>query len=235
MSACRTALTDGAVRPRLGRRQEAPRAGRRAASAGASPTPPGSGAARACGGWRPTRARRARTPAPERLAELSRAGHALVPALLDGVLPAARLERGAGQDRLRLQGRAPPRPTASPPAGASILALPHLANWDLAGAWVTTELETPVHHGRRAAQARDALRPLRRLPRGPRHGGPAAQRRRRLRHAGPAAARRAAWSAWSPTATCPPPASRWTSSARPRGCPPGRRCWPSRPARCCCR
>ena len=40
----------------------------------------------------------------------------------------------------------------------------------------------------------------------------------------------AAGSAWSPTATCPGRASRSTSSARPPGCRPARRCWPRPPA-----
>lgn len=88
-----------------------------------------------------------------------------------------------------------------------ILALPHLGNWDLAGAWVTTELETPF------TTVAERLKPETLYDRFvayreslgmevlPHEGGSAfGTLARRLRAA--------AWSAWSPTAICPSPASR---------------------------
>ncbi len=144
--------------------------------------------ARACGAWRattraccPTRAR-----APGRA--LARR-HALVPALLDGVVPAARLEPRTHPDGLRPEGRAPPdrrhgqgQGRDPGPAAPGQLGPRRRLGHHRAG--------HPVHDGRRTPEAGDPLRPFRRLPRGPRHGGPAAHRRRRLRRAGPAAARR---------------------------------------------
>ncbi|GAA2223532.1 phosphatidylinositol mannoside acyltransferase [Streptomyces nogalater] len=79
---------------------------------------------------------------PERLAELSRAGmRSYLRYWMESFrLPAWSAERVksgfAGQDLHHL--------TEGLAAGRGVvLALPHLANWDLAGAWVTTKLETP--------------------------------------------------------------------------------------------
>ena len=56
-----------------------------------------------------------------------------------------------------------------------IVALPHSGNWEIS--WcLAGRAARPVHHRRGAAQARVAVRPLRRVPRGPRHGGPAVDR-----------------------------------------------------------
>ncbi len=91
-------------------------------------------------------------------------------------------------------------------------------------------------HRRRAAQAGGRVPAVRGLPGGARHGDhpdrPAASRppldvlEERLR-AGPGACR-----CW-PTGTCPPAASRSSSSAAAPGCRPGRRCWRCGPARRC--
>ena len=80
---------------------------------------------------------------PERLAELSRAGmRSYLRYWMESFrLPAWSKERI--KDGFDAEGRRTTSPTGSPPARASILALPHLGNWDLAGAWVTTKLETP--------------------------------------------------------------------------------------------
>ncbi|MFJ9817100.1 phosphatidylinositol mannoside acyltransferase [Streptomyces sp. NPDC101151] len=79
---------------------------------------------------------------PERLAELSRAGmRSYLRYWMESFrLPAWSAERVKSgfecKDAHYLSdGIASPR--------GLILALPHMANWDLAGAWVTTELETP--------------------------------------------------------------------------------------------
>jgi KDO2-lipid IV(A) lauroyltransferase len=79
---------------------------------------------------------------PERLAELSRAGmRSYLRYWIESFrLPAWSAERirtgFAPRDAHHLtDGLASPR--------GVILALPHLANWDLAGAWVTTKLRTP--------------------------------------------------------------------------------------------
>ncbi|MFJ9865035.1 phosphatidylinositol mannoside acyltransferase [Streptomyces sp. NPDC101165] len=79
---------------------------------------------------------------PERLAEISRAGmRSYLRYWMESFrLPAWSAERvKTGFDctdaHLLTEGIASPR--------GLILALPHMANWDLAGAWVTTKLETP--------------------------------------------------------------------------------------------
>ena len=167
------------------------------------------------------RARGARTPSPERLRELSRAG---MRSYLRYWMEAFRLP--AWSEERIARRRATSRtcttcPTASPPAAASILALPHMGNWDLAGAWVTTELATPF------TTVAERLKPESLYDRFvayreglgmevlPLTGGDRASAR------WPGGCAPAAWSAWSPTATCPPPASRWSSSASRPGCPPG--------------
>ncbi|MEU5593812.1 phosphatidylinositol mannoside acyltransferase [Streptomyces sp. NPDC020298] len=79
---------------------------------------------------------------PERLAELSRAGmRSYLRYWMESFrLPAWSAERvKAGFDPKDLHFL-----TDGLAAGRGVvLALPHLANWDLAGAWVTTKLETP--------------------------------------------------------------------------------------------
>jgi KDO2-lipid IV(A) lauroyltransferase len=79
---------------------------------------------------------------PQRLRELSRAG---LRSYLRYWMESFRLPSWS-KDRVR-GGFAPQdvhRLTDGLAAGRGvILALPHMANWDLAGAWVTTELETP--------------------------------------------------------------------------------------------
>jgi phosphatidylinositol dimannoside acyltransferase len=79
---------------------------------------------------------------PERLAELSRAG---MRSYLRYWMESFRLPAWS-KDRIR--GGFDPKDlhylTEGLAAGKGvILALPHMANWDLAGAWVTTKLETP--------------------------------------------------------------------------------------------
>lgn len=79
---------------------------------------------------------------PERLAELSRAG---MRSYLRYWMESFRLPAWSAE-RIRT-GFAPEdvhRLTDGLAAGKGVvLALPHLANWDLAGAWVTTALNTP--------------------------------------------------------------------------------------------
>ncbi|MFF6782435.1 phosphatidylinositol mannoside acyltransferase [Streptomyces sp. NPDC012510] len=79
---------------------------------------------------------------PERLAELSRAG---MRSYLRYWMESFRLPAWS-EERIRT-GFAPEdlhHLTDGLAAGRGVvLALPHLANWDLAGAWVTTELKTP--------------------------------------------------------------------------------------------
>ncbi|MFG2729667.1 phosphatidylinositol mannoside acyltransferase [Streptomyces canus] len=79
---------------------------------------------------------------PERLAELSRAG---MRSYLRYWMESFRLPAWSKE---RIKGSFDPKDlhhlTEGLAAGKGvILALPHMANWDLAGAWVTTKLETP--------------------------------------------------------------------------------------------
>ncbi|MBW8821024.1 MAG: phosphatidylinositol mannoside acyltransferase, partial [Streptomyces sp.] len=79
---------------------------------------------------------------PERLAELSRAG---MRSYLRYWMESFRLPAWSKE---RIKGGFDPKDlhhlTEGLAAGKGvILALPHMANWDLAGAWVTTKLETP--------------------------------------------------------------------------------------------
>lgn len=79
---------------------------------------------------------------PERLAELSRAG---MRSYLRYWMESFRLPAWS-EDRIR--GGFDPKGLHHLTDGLAsgrgvILALPHMANWDLAGAWVTTKLETP--------------------------------------------------------------------------------------------
>ena len=83
-----------------------------------------------------------------------------------------------------------------------IIALPHMGNFEQAGAWVIARGAGKFTTVAGAAAARVGLRELRAVPAEPGLRGPAADRRRQpVRHPGPAAARPAAWSAWSATAT----------------------------------
>ncbi|MEV7324377.1 phosphatidylinositol mannoside acyltransferase [Streptomyces sp. NPDC093970] len=79
---------------------------------------------------------------PERLRELSRAG---MRSYLRYWMESFRLPSWSEE---RVRGGFAPKDVHHLTDGLAsgrgvILALPHLANWDLAGAWVTTELETP--------------------------------------------------------------------------------------------
>jgi KDO2-lipid IV(A) lauroyltransferase len=70
-----------------------------------------------------------------------------------------------------------------------VIALPHMGNFEQAGAWVVAR--GLVHHRRRAAAAGIGVRGVRPVPREPGDGGPAADRRPQpVRDPGPAAARR---------------------------------------------
>ncbi|MEU5086718.1 phosphatidylinositol mannoside acyltransferase [Streptomyces sp. NPDC021356] len=79
---------------------------------------------------------------PERLAELSRAG---MRSYLRYWMESFRLPAWSPE---RVRGGFAPKDVHHLTDGLAsgqgvVLALPHLANWDLAGAWVTTELDTP--------------------------------------------------------------------------------------------
>ncbi|WP_328684487.1 phosphatidylinositol mannoside acyltransferase [Streptomyces sp. NBC_00343] len=79
---------------------------------------------------------------PERLAELSRAG---MRSYLRYWMESFRLPAWSAE---RVKGGFDPKDVHHLTDGIAsdrgvILALPHMANWDLAGAWVTTKLETP--------------------------------------------------------------------------------------------
>ncbi|WP_406446731.1 phosphatidylinositol mannoside acyltransferase [Streptomyces sp. NBC_01613] len=79
---------------------------------------------------------------PERLAELSRAG---MRSYLRYWMESFRLPAWSAE---RIKGGFDPKDVHYLTDGIAsdrglILALPHMANWDLAGAWVTTALETP--------------------------------------------------------------------------------------------
>ncbi|MFF4802065.1 phosphatidylinositol mannoside acyltransferase [Streptomyces sp. NPDC001351] len=79
---------------------------------------------------------------PERLAELSRAG---MRSYLRYWMESFRLPAWSAE---RIKGAFDPKDVHYLTDGIAsdqgvILALPHMANWDLAGAWVTTKLETP--------------------------------------------------------------------------------------------
>jgi lauroyl/myristoyl acyltransferase len=79
---------------------------------------------------------------PERLAELSRAG---MRSYLRYWMESFRLPAWSAE---RIRGGFDPKDVHHLTDGIAsdrglILALPHMANWDLAGAWVTTKLETP--------------------------------------------------------------------------------------------
>jgi KDO2-lipid IV(A) lauroyltransferase len=79
---------------------------------------------------------------PERLAELSRAG---MRSYLRYWMESFRLPAwSAERVRTGFEAEGLHHLTEGLAAGRGVvLALPHLANWDLAGAWVTTKLETP--------------------------------------------------------------------------------------------
>src|SRR5690606_38323111 len=115
-----------------------------------------------------------------------------------------------------------------------VLALPQLANWDLAGAWVTTRLGIPF------TTVAERLKPETLYDRFVAYR--AGLGMEVLPHSGappsapwPAGCVTPAWSAWSPTGTCPRRGSTSTSSARPRGCPPAPPCSRCRPGHGCCR
>ncbi|MER6183965.1 phosphatidylinositol mannoside acyltransferase [Streptomyces sp. NPDC001652] len=79
---------------------------------------------------------------PERLAELSRAG---MRSYLRYWMESFRLPAWSKE---RVRGGFDPKDLHHLTEGLAsgrgvVLALPHMANWDLAGAWVTTQLETP--------------------------------------------------------------------------------------------
>ncbi|MEV7888294.1 phosphatidylinositol mannoside acyltransferase [Streptomyces sp. NPDC002817] len=79
---------------------------------------------------------------PERLAELSRAG---MRSYLRYWMESFRLPAWSKE---RIRGGFDPKDVHHLTEGLAsgrgvVLALPHMANWDLAGAWVTTKLETP--------------------------------------------------------------------------------------------
>ncbi|MEU5323303.1 phosphatidylinositol mannoside acyltransferase [Streptomyces sp. NPDC021056] len=79
---------------------------------------------------------------PERLAELSRAG---MRSYLRYWMESFRLPAWSKE---RIRGGFDPKDVHHLTEGLAsgrgvVLALPHMANWDLAGAWVTTQLETP--------------------------------------------------------------------------------------------
>ncbi|MFJ2235860.1 phosphatidylinositol mannoside acyltransferase [Streptomyces sp. NPDC087859] len=79
---------------------------------------------------------------PERLAELSRAG---MRSYLRYWMESFRLPAWSKE---RIRGGFDPKDLHHLTEGLAsgrgvVLALPHMANWDLAGAWVTTQLETP--------------------------------------------------------------------------------------------
>ena len=79
---------------------------------------------------------------PERLAELSRAG---MRSYLRYWMESFRLPAWSAE---RIKGGFDPKDVHYLTDGIAsdrgvVLALPHMANWDLAGAWVTTKLETP--------------------------------------------------------------------------------------------
>ncbi|MFD3843183.1 phosphatidylinositol mannoside acyltransferase [Streptomyces sp. NPDC058642] len=79
---------------------------------------------------------------PERLAELSRAG---MRSYLRYWMESFRLPSWSKE---RIRGGFDPKDLHHLTEGLAsgrgvVLALPHMANWDLAGAWVTTQLETP--------------------------------------------------------------------------------------------
>ncbi len=171
----------------------------------------------------------------DELRALSRAGAALLPALLVRGVPAAGLEQGPrGRDR---PGRERALPARRPGRRAGGGRGP-----DAHGQLGPRRRVGLAHrgargHGGRAAASRAALRPLPRLPRGARDGDPAADRGRRRppRHAVPAAARRPARAA----ARRPRPAGqrhpRRPARASPPGCRPARRCSPCAPGRRCTR
>ena len=171
---------------------------------------------------------------PERLAELSKAGmRSYLRYWMESFrLPAWSAERMvngfAPKAAHHLTDGARRRPAAS------ILALPHMANWDLAGAWVpgarppfTTVAERlkPETLYDRFVAYRESLG-MEVLPH---------DRRLRLRHARQAAARRRhGLPGRRPRPVLVGRPGRLLRRARP-GCPRVPRCSPSRPARPCCR
>ena len=104
-----------------------------------------------------------------------------------------------------------------------IYALPHMGDFEQAGRWVILagagSIVTPVAE---RLKPESVFQMFLDVPPGPRHGSAADKRRPApVRRDGAAAAGRKAGHASSPTATCPTPAWRWTSSARRRCSPPG--------------
>ena len=129
-------------------------------------------------------------------------GAAPLSPLLAGGLPAAGDDAGGRACASSCSSRARTGSRSAIKSGRGVVcALPHMGNWDLAGAWVN-QVHAPLDDRGGAAQARGAVRPLRRLPPLARHGGAAAHRwGAAVPDPDRAAARGRAWSASSPTAT----------------------------------
>ena len=149
---------------------------------------------------RPRRARR-RARAARRAVQ---GRYALVHAVLDGVLPAAHLERrSASATSVEIQDAHHLTDGIASGRGV-ILALPHLANWDLAGVWVTRSSgsrspRSPSGSSRRPSTT--ASSPTARASAWRCCRTPAAPPSARW----PGGCAPAAWSAWSPTVICRPP------------------------------
>ncbi len=101
----------------------------------------------------------------------------------------------------------------------AVLALPHLGNWDFAGAWLALP-GVHRHRGRRTGRAARAVRVVRRDARPPRDAGDPALAVGRHRGARARCATTRSC-ACSPTATSPATGSRSSSSASAPRCPAG--------------
>ena len=107
-----------------------------------------------------------------------------------------------------------------------VVALPHMGNWDHAGAWATLA-HSPVVTVAERLKPEDLYEQFLAFRRGARHGHhPADRRRRRCSRTCRRSCASGASSPCSATATCRTAASRCSSSAPRRGCRPGRPRWP---------
>lgn len=112
---------------------------------------------------------------------------ALLSALLDGVLPAACLQRAAPPRQRRGGERGPPHRRARLRSRRHTRAAAHGQLGP--GRRLGGDRDAyALHHGRRTSQTGESLRPVRRLPGEPGHGGAAARWLVRVRHAGAQAA-----------------------------------------------
>ena len=159
------------------------------APSGSSPTWPGAGRARGSRCWRRTWcASSGRTPTAQALRAASRRSCAgtrryWLEIFRLPVLPVERLVDGMTTPDT---GR---RSSTRPRGPRSVIALPHMGNWDQAGAWIIAKGAGSFTTVMERLKPETVVRALRCVPRGPGHGGATCQRgSAAVRDTGPATA-----------------------------------------------